>query len=69
MRVAVSTAYLGRTSFAVDFATRRGGSTVTSSARIVYVVLAQGTSDKREIPRILSEALGPPAPLRRGDLR
>jgi acyl-CoA thioester hydrolase len=62
--VAVSTARLGRTSFALDFETRRDGGQVTCSARTVYVVVATDGSGKREIPPRLVEALGPPAPLR-----
>jgi acyl-CoA thioester hydrolase len=60
--VAVSTARLGRTSFALDFETRRGGE-VTCSARTVYVVVATDGSGKRELPPRLLEALGPPQPL------
>jgi acyl-CoA thioester hydrolase len=62
--VAVSTARLGRTSFALDFETRRDGGQVTCSARTVYVVVATDGSGKREPPPRLVEALGPPAPLR-----
>ena len=62
--VAVSTARLGRTSFALDFQTRRDGGPVTCSARTVYVVVATDGSGKRELPPRLVEALGPPTPLR-----
>jgi acyl-CoA thioester hydrolase len=62
--VAVSTARLGRTSFALDFETRRDGGQVTYSARTVYVVVGTDGSGKRELPLRLVEALGPPAPLR-----
>jgi acyl-CoA thioester hydrolase len=62
--VAVSTARLGRTSFALDFETRRDGGQVTCSARTVYVVVATDGSGKRDLPTPLVEALGPPAPLR-----
>jgi acyl-CoA thioester hydrolase len=62
--VAVSTARFGRTSFALDFQTRRDGGQVTCSARTVYVVVATDGSGKRELPPRLVEALGPPAPLR-----
>jgi acyl-CoA thioester hydrolase len=62
--VAVSTARLGRTSFALDFETRRDGGEVTCSARTVYVVVATDASGKRELPPRLVTALGPPAPLR-----
>ena len=61
--VAVSTASLGRTSFAIDFETRRNGQ-VTCSARTVYVVVATDGTGKREIPRLLVGALGAPVPLR-----
>ncbi len=63
VRVAVSTARLGRTSFAVDFETRRGNTEVTSRGRSVYVVVAKGTSSPQGIPPVLADALGPPAPL------
>jgi acyl-CoA thioester hydrolase len=63
VRVAVSTARLGRTSFALDLETRRDGE-VTCSARNVYVVVATDGSGKREIPPRLAGALGEPAPLR-----
>lgn len=62
--VAVSTALLGRTSFALDFETRRAGGEVTCSARTVYVVISTDGSGKRELPPLLLDALGPPAPLR-----
>ena len=65
--VAVSTARLGRTSFAVDFEARRRGGEVACSARTVYVVIATDGSGKCEIPPLLAGALGPPAPLRPGD--
>jgi acyl-CoA thioester hydrolase len=61
--VAVSTARLGRTSFALDFEVRRGGE-VTCSGRTVYVVVAADGSGKREIPGPIRDALGEPAPLR-----
>ncbi len=64
--VAVSTARLGRTSFAVDFAARRNGGEVACSARTVYVVIATDGSGKGPIPPLLAAALGPPAPLRPG---
>ena len=60
--VAVSTARLGRTSFAVDFEVRRNDGEVTCSARTVYVVVATDGSGKREIPTLLADALGAPAP-------
>ena len=62
--IVVSTAYLGRTSFALDFETRRSGGQVTCSARTVYVVVATDGSGKRELPPLLLQALAPPAPLR-----
>lgn len=67
-RVAVSTARLGRTSFALDFEVRRypdGDPTpeVTCIGRTVYVVIATDGSGKREIPDLIKTALGPPAPL------
>ena len=63
VRVAVSTARVGTTSFALDFQTRRLGQP-TCTARTVYVVIATDGSGKRPIPPVLAEALGPPAPLR-----
>jgi acyl-CoA thioester hydrolase len=63
VRVAVSTARVGRTSFALDFQTRRDGQP-TCTARTVYVVIATNGSGKRPIPPELSAALGDPAPLR-----
>ena len=62
--VAVSTARLGRTSFALDFETRRDGGQVTCSARTVYVAVATDGSGKRALPPRLVDALGSPAPLR-----
>ena len=64
VRVAVSTARLGRSSFALDFQTRRDGGHVTCSARTVYVVVATDGSGKRDLPPLLLDALGSPAPLR-----
>jgi acyl-CoA thioester hydrolase len=61
--VAVSTARVGRTSFALDFEARRAGE-VTCAARIVYVVVAGDGSGKRQVPLGLAAALGDPAPLR-----
>ncbi|MFC5995615.1 acyl-CoA thioesterase [Pseudonocardia hispaniensis] len=60
--VAVSTAKLGRTSFALDFEVRRAGE-VTCTGRTVYVVIATDGSGKREIPPLIADALGEPAPL------
>jgi acyl-CoA thioester hydrolase len=62
--VAVSTARIGRTSFDLDFEVRRDGSEVTCSARTVYVVIATDGTGKREIPPLIADALGEPAPLR-----
>jgi acyl-CoA thioester hydrolase len=62
--IAVSTARLGRTSFAIDFEANRNGTELACGARIVYVVVATDGSGKREIPPGLAAALGAPAPLR-----
>jgi len=62
--IAVSTARIGRTSFALDFEVRRNTSEVTCLARTVYVVIATDGSGKREIPPLIAAALGEPAPLR-----
>jgi acyl-CoA thioester hydrolase len=61
-RVAVSTARIGRTSFALDFEVRRGDE-VTCTGRTVYVVVATDGSGKREIPDLIRTALGEPLPL------
>ncbi|MHA6626804.1 acyl-CoA thioesterase [Pseudonocardia sichuanensis] len=61
--VAVSTARIGRTSFALDFEVRRDGDEVTCAGRTVYVVIAADGTGKREIPRLIADALGEPAPL------
>jgi acyl-CoA thioester hydrolase len=63
VRVAVATARVGTTSFALDFQTRLDG-TPTCSARTVYVVVGTDGSGKRPLPPQLVAALGPPAPLR-----
>ncbi len=60
--IAVATARIGRTSFALDFEMRRDG-TVTCSARTVYVVVGTDGSGKRPIPALIADALGEPAPL------
>ena len=62
--VAVSTARLGRTSFAIDFEVRRAGGEITCSARTVYVAVGTDGSGKCPIPPVLAAALGEPAPLR-----
>lgn len=61
--VAVSTARIGRTSFALDFEVRRAGTEVTCAGRTVYVVIAADGSGKQEIPPLIAAALGDPAPL------
>jgi len=60
--VAVSTARLGTTSFDLDFEVRLDGK-VSCSARTTYVVIAVDGTGKREIPRIIRNALGEPDPL------
>ena len=62
VEIAVATARLGRTSFALDFEVRLG-SAVTCRGRSVYVVVATDGSGKQEIPPLISAALGEPAPL------
>jgi acyl-CoA thioester hydrolase len=62
VEVAVATARLGRTSFALDFEVRHGAA-VTCAGRTVYVVVAADGSGKREIPPLIRAALGEPAPL------
>ena len=64
IEVAVSTARIGRTSFALDFEVRRDGHEVTCAGRTVYVVIATDGSGKREIPPVIADALGEPEPLR-----
>lgn len=64
VEVAVSPARFGRTSFALDFEVRRcPAGEVTCAARTVYVVVSTDGSGKREIPALISDALGEPAPL------
>jgi acyl-CoA thioester hydrolase len=62
VEIAVSTARIGRTSFALDFEVRRKGD-VTCAGRTVYVVIATDGTGKREIPPLIADALGEPAPL------
>ncbi len=62
VEIAVSTARIGRTSFALDFEVRRGHES-TCTARTVYVVIATDGSGKQEIPPLIATALGEPAPL------
>jgi acyl-CoA thioester hydrolase len=66
IEVAVSTARIGRTSFALDFQVCRDGGEVTCAARTVYVVIGMDGSGKREIPPLIVAALGEPAPLPAG---
>ncbi len=63
IEVAVSTARIGRTSFALDFEVRRDGSEVTCSGRTVYVVVGTDGSGKREVPTLIRSALGDSRPL------
>jgi acyl-CoA thioester hydrolase len=62
VEIAVSTARIGRTSFALDFEVRRGHES-TCTARTIYVVIATDGSGKQEIPPLIATALGEPAPL------
>lgn len=62
--ITVSTARLGRTSFAIDFLASRDGAELACSARIVYVVVATDGSGKRDLSPEIAGALGVPAPLR-----
>ena len=61
--IAVSTARVGRTSFAIDFLASQNGADAACRARIVYVQVAADGSGKREISPELAAALGAPAPL------
>lgn len=63
--VAVATARLGRTSYALDFACTRGDEPICTG-RTVYVVVATDGSGKRPIPPVIADALGEPTPLRPG---
>jgi Predicted thioesterase len=63
VEIAVSTARLGRTSFALDFEVRRDGNEITCAGRTVYVVVATDGTGKRAIPPVIADALGEPAPL------
>ncbi len=65
LEIAVATARIGRTSFALDFEVRRGVE-VVCAGRTVYVVIATDGSGKREIPPVVATALGEPAPLLAG---
>ncbi|SFO01590.1 acyl-CoA thioester hydrolase [Pseudonocardia ammonioxydans] len=66
--VAVATAWIGRTSFALDFQVRAlddtGHRVVTCDCRTVYVVVDVDGSGKRDVPPLISNALGAPEPLR-----
>jgi acyl-CoA thioester hydrolase len=62
VEIAVSTARIGRTSFALDFEVRLGAD-VTCAGRTVYVVIATDGTGKHEIPPLIAGALGEPAPL------
>ncbi len=59
VRIVVSTARTGTTSFALDFSVRVDGEERVTG-RTVYVVIATDGSGKRAIPAFLREALGPP---------
>jgi acyl-CoA thioester hydrolase len=67
IEVAVATARIGRTSFALDFEVRRDGSEVTCSGRTVYVVVGTDGSGKQDVPALVRGALGEPRPLRPDD--
>ncbi|MGH9056342.1 MAG: acyl-CoA thioesterase [Acidimicrobiales bacterium] len=58
--VEVTLAESGRTSFALSFTVRTGG-TLVASGRTVYVVVGVDGSGKRAIPEPLATALGVPA--------
>jgi acyl-CoA thioester hydrolase len=60
--IAVSTARIGRTSFALDFEVRRDGE-ATCTGRTVYVVIGTDGSGKRAIPPLIADALGEVRPL------
>jgi acyl-CoA thioester hydrolase len=62
VRVAVSLARKGTTSFTLDFQVLRGGDAVVDG-RVVYVVVAMDGSGKQPIPDFLLSALGDVAPL------
>ena len=63
VRIAVSLARAGRTSFTLDFQVLRAGTDVVDG-RIVYVVVASDGGGKVEIPPLLRDALGEERPLR-----
>jgi acyl-CoA thioester hydrolase len=59
LRVGVSVAAIGRTSFTLAFAVRRGADTLLT-ARTVYVVVGADGSGKREVPDFLRTAMAAP---------
>ncbi|HEX4813524.1 MAG TPA: thioesterase family protein [Nonomuraea sp.] len=61
--VAVTTARIGKRSFTLDFAFRRGGE-ATATGSVVYVVVATDGSGPAPLPGRLVAALSPVAPLR-----
>lgn len=66
IRIAVSASRFGRTSFALDFQVRRTAepdAQVCTNGRTVYVVVGTDGSGKRELPPLIRNALGHPAPL------
>ena len=63
VRVAVTLAAIGRTSFTLDFSVRKAGEDVVDG-RTVYVAVRTDGSGKTEIPPLLRDALGPVRPLR-----
>jgi acyl-CoA thioester hydrolase len=63
VRVAVSLARVGRTSFTLDFQVLKGGSGVVDG-RVVYVVVAAHGGGKVAIPPLVRDALGEERPLR-----
>ena len=63
VRVVVSLARVGRTSFTLDFQVLKAGADVVHG-RVVYVVVAADGSGKVEIPQLLRDALGEERPLR-----
>lgn len=61
--IAVATARIGRTSFALDFTATRGAEPICTG-RTVYVVVATDGSGKRAIPPVIADALGADAHVR-----
>lgn len=62
VRIAVSTARLGTTSFSLDFRVLRAGEPVVDG-RTVYVCITTDGAGKAAIPEVLRDALLPVAPL------